>query len=87
MPGLQKEIYSHSEYFRAWKDQSFLSEVQERKSEAEYLHVYHKDKPEELTASRRRSSRGELSHAWNGKGSVFRHPPLYLFRVLLPKNP
>ena len=50
MSELQKEIYRHSEYFRAWKDQSFLSEVQERKSEAEYLHVYDKDKPEELSA-------------------------------------
>jgi len=53
MSELQKEIYGHSKHFRARKEEKFLSEVQERESEAEHLHVYCKDKSEKLTAGRR----------------------------------
>jgi hypothetical protein len=82
MSELQKEIYRHSEYFRARKDKRFLSEVQKRKSEAEHLHVYHKDKPEELTAGWRRSSREGPRNARNGKGGVFGAPSLQFSRSL-----
>jgi hypothetical protein len=76
MSEMQKEIYRHSEYFRAWKDKKFLSEVQKRKSEAAHLYVYYKDKPEKLMAGRRRSSREGLTNARNGNGGVFRRPHL-----------
>jgi hypothetical protein len=89
MPRLQQKVCFGAAHFRAWNNQSCLSEVQKRQGEAEHLSLYHKDQPEELRADRsspvhvfpfRRSSSPEKPRTPVSGTGRFRAPP---FTILL----